>query len=209
MSFLYILAAKQATVRKKARSRKSAGKDGNPNWLWLATGIFVGLFIAIIAYVLLSGNNEMREFTESDRKSTSGSSNSIEKAELKKGQNADGEKAASRFEFYNILPELEVLMPSPPAKGDGEKVKAGDMKVEPGEYLLQSGSFKARQDAEKRKAAMALLGVEVTIQTVKLDTGDTWHRVQSGPYKSLEILQQVRTLLRDNGIDTLMIKKRG
>ena len=36
--------------------------------------------------------------------------------------------------------------------------------------------------------------------------GETWHRVRIGPFEGARKTEQVRGLLADNGIDTLIIK---
>ena len=77
-----------------------------------------------------------------------------------------------------------------------------------GTYVLQAGSFRRAADAESRRAALALLGLEARVQTVTIDGEITWHRVLSGPYTELARLNDVRVRLRENGIDTIALASR-
>ena len=54
---------------------------------------------------------------------------------------------------------------------------------------------------------MALLGVETNIQKVKLND-ENWYRVQVGPYDDMEKVNEVRNLLNENNIKTMMIRKK-
>ena len=72
---------------------------------------------------------------------------------------------------------------------------------QPGQYLLQAGSFKQYQEADRMKASLALLGVQANIQKVKVNN-DTWHRVRIGPYTNLAELNDVRARLKKNDVDS-------
>jgi cell division protein FtsN len=75
-----------------------------------------------------------------------------------------------------------------------------------GTYVLQAGSFKSFQEADRLKASLVLLGIEANIQTVTVNNKDTWHRVHIGPYKELAELNRIRARLRQNNIDTVLLK---
>ena len=95
--------------------------------------------------------------------------------------------------------------PEPPTK---KEPKPGDKKAKPvpeGVYYLQAGSFRSLDDANGMRAQVILLGTEASIQSVTIDR-DIWHRVRVGPYKNLARLREVRKRLRDNRIETLLIR---
>ena len=75
--------------------------------------------------------------------------------------------------------------------------------------MLQVGSFRRFEDAERLKARLALLGVQAGIQKVTTGGGETWHRVRLGPYGDLNQLDRVRGRLKQNGISTLLVKMKG
>lgn len=82
-----------------------------------------------------------------------------------------------RFNFYDLLPEHEVVAP----KVDAYQFKE---KSAPGEYyyIIQTGSFRNLQDAERQKAMIAFQGLKADIESVTNDQGTTWHRVSTGPF---------------------------
>ncbi|MBT2972005.1 MAG: SPOR domain-containing protein [Candidatus Thiodiazotropha sp. (ex Ctena orbiculata)] len=117
------------------------------------------------------------------------------------------------FEFYTILPEMEVVIPDEeivtPARDNEEKIKqptdtAAIRKQE--SYVLQMGSFRKHQDADRLKAKLALIGIEAEIQKVSINNRDTYHRVRSGPYHSQSQINAVRRLAKENNINSLVIK---
>ena len=72
-------------------------------------------------------------------------------------------------------------------------------------YILQVGSFRNEADAEQMKARLALLGSVATVQTVTVN-GETWHRVRIGPFEGARKADEMRRMLSDNQIDTLVMK---
>ena len=64
------------------------------------------------------------------------------------------------------------------------------------------------RDADNLRARLALLGVEARIQTATLPDKGVWHRVRVGPYTSVEELGRTRDALKQNGVETTLIKVR-
>jgi cell division protein FtsN len=110
----------------------------------------------------------------------------------------------TQFEFYEMLPKFEVVIPeqdgSTPAAGPG----AGPVE-KPGAYILQAGSFRNHADADRVRALIAMQGVESKVQKVTIDR-DTWHRVRVGPITNLKQLEDTRSKLRNARIDALVIR---
>ena len=77
--------------------------------------------------------------------------------------------------------------------------------VKPGSYILQAGSFSTSEDADKRRAELALQGIESHIQRVKVNDRD-YHRVYVGPTDDLDELNMLRSRLRVAQIDVLRIR---
>jgi len=173
-----------------------AGSVGRPCWSGFAAGLALGLLVAGLVYL------NAGPAPEEDRRAAHEAPPSAEGGE-------------GRFQFYTLLPEMEVVVPEP----EGEAPPAGEtgapvtqpppaQVTRPGTYVLQAGSFRRRADAERRKASLALLGVRSTIQAVTLENGETWYRVRIGPYTSLEDLNRTRALLQENDVDTLLVRLR-
>jgi len=113
------------------------------------------------------------------------------------------ESGEPRFDFYEILPQFEVVVPE--VETAASPVARSQQVEEPGSYVLQAGSFSALGDADKLKANLALLGIESRIQRVTIDD-DVFHRVRVGPISDLDKLNRVRRQLRDAHVDTMLMK---
>jgi len=120
------------------------------------------------------------------------------------------------FDFYTLLPEMEVMVEnknkgqqpivtSPPEVQQAEPEVTAQ--AEPvASYMIQVGSFKKMADADGFRAKLALLGIESKVQTVTIDNTDTWHRVQIGPIAGREKADAVQKQLRQNDIDSLLLR---
>ncbi|EIT71816.1 SPOR domain-containing protein [Hydrocarboniphaga effusa] len=134
-------------------------------------------------------------------------------------------KEKSRFTFYELLPSQEVLVPSqadgktrpgaapPPANaataGSGAAANApGAVKAQPGSdtFIIQVASYKAEAEAERQKAALALIGVESRIEKVTIDNRDTYYRVRVGPVKDEAKARDTLAQLESNGINGMLVR---
>lgn len=108
-----------------------------------------------------------------------------------------------RFDFYDMLPNFEVIIPEQePDVSQDKELKAIER---PGNYVLQAGSFTDFADADRRRAQLALQGIESRIQRVSIDD-KTYHRVRIGPTRDLDELNALRNRLRQAQIDVLRIR---
>ncbi len=113
------------------------------------------------------------------------------------------EQPESRFDFYDMLPNFEVVIVE--QEPDVKRDIGPQAIVEPGEYVLQAGSFSRYEDADRRRAQLALQGIESSIQRVAIDD-KTYHRVRIGPTRDLDRLNLLRARLREANIDVLRIR---
>jgi cell division protein FtsN len=74
---------------------------------------------------------------------------------------------------------------------------------------LQAGSYKLWKDADRRRAELALLGLESRVKKARLKDGTTWHRIELGPFDSGTALDHTRNMLTINGIDFYQKKTSG
>lgn len=190
--------------RKKRRSSKSRS-TGPSSVVAMLFGLAVGLSVAAAVYV--KGNRadkpvpvaapqpaSMQQAIDDNGEAAS------RPAPAEKPAEQAGEK---RFTFYDILPNFEVI-----TREDETEITA-DAKpqavVEPGVYVLQAGSFSTHNDADRRRAELALHGIESHIQRVKVNDRD-YHRVYIGPIEDLDELNMMRSRLRLAQIDVLRIR---
>ncbi|HEX2138787.1 MAG TPA: SPOR domain-containing protein [Woeseiaceae bacterium] len=187
----------------KRRSRHRAETGEYPGWAWMLFGLLVGLSVAFAIYI---NGRDSRIPAEPQAREAASMEQAADQAapppvEIPSGT-AD-EPAKPRFDFYSMLPNFEVIIPEqePDVKTD----TAVQAVVEPGVYVLQAGSFTQHADADRRRAQLALQGIESTIQQVTIDD-KTYHRVRIGPMEDLEQLNVVRSRLREADIDVLRIR---
>ncbi|MGB5293253.1 MAG: SPOR domain-containing protein, partial [Lysobacterales bacterium] len=113
-----------------------------------------------------------------------------------------------RYDFFTVLPEMEVVVPEQELSRKADKVEPANDAVTAkaqDQYILQAGSFRNSTDAEQMKAQLAMLGSVATVQKVTVN-GKTWHRVRIGPFEGARKADEMRRMLSDNQIDTLVMK---
>lgn len=199
-------------ARKKkppmAHSRKHQGRHKQrrplPGWLWLLTGLLVGLFAAFLVYL---NEHVPADKARQERAALMETPKSADTREVRKPRPAPlPPPPKTPYTFYSILPEMEVAVPEEelePAPGS----RAAPT-IAPGRYMLQVGSFRSFPEADRLKASLALLGIEASIQTVTINQKDTWHRVRVGPFDDVDTLQKIRARLKDNDIRAMVLKIR-
>ena len=166
-----------------------------PGWIWLLIGLGIGLVIAGGIYV----SDRRPPATDLNRPSPPAVDSRINEQSP-----VDMEPdPASRFSFYEMLPNFEVVIPEEDLNAVPDS-RAGAELV-PGVYVLQAGSFSNFSDADRMKAELALLGIVSNIQKVSVDD-KTYHRVRVGPVDQLAQLNLLRKQLRDASIEALVIQ---
>lgn len=186
----------------RARGARRANK-GTPSWMWLMTGILLGLGLAW--YLFSKGFIPQPEQAEPVAGQDSPATQATDQEEVAP---APDEPRKSQYDFFTVLPEMEVVVPEHElAKKRAQQATQPAVAGQDTEnaYLLQVGSFREKSDAEERKAQMALLGVVARVQTVNVD-GVTWHRVRVGPVNGARQADEMRSRLAQNGIESLVMK---
>lgn len=199
-----------AARRKKPTNRRGSRKRGSggiPAWFWLLGGIIIGLSAAV-ALMVKGYLPELKQHLPAVDPKAGESENT---ALLDENTEAAKPKKP-RYDFFTVLPEMEVVVPEQELKRQAESKpqpvpeSAGNSnRNEQDSYVLQVGSFKNAADAEQMKARLAMMGSSATIQTVTVN-GQTWHRVRIGPFKGARKADEMRRQLSDNRIDTLVMK---
>ena len=186
----------------KPHSRRRSKPTGPPPWVWSLAGLIVGLFVAFLVFLKVSHDQTFSEEVVLDIPAEP----DIPVAPKVRNEPVPAPKP--RFDFYNLLPEMEVVVPEEEIKGT--PTREGVKRVEkPGTYLLQAGSFRNRKQADQLRAKLGLLGMETRIQTVSVNSKQSWHRVRVGPFNNLRDLNQARSLLKKNGVDAILIRLKG
>ena len=109
-----------------------------------------------------------------------------------------------KFDFYDMLPKFEVVVPEKKERAVGAEGSAAPIERR-GTYVLQAGSYRNQNDADRVRAQLALQGIESTIQKVTVDN-DTWHRVRIGPVTDLAELNRLRKRLAEAEVDAIVVR---
>jgi cell division protein FtsN len=188
-------------VARRAKQYKRKQQQA-PGWVWMLFGLSLGLIVAVFVYV--RGDETTVAGPRAPVASRANSEPAPVANEPTALTNTATEPAAeARFDFYEMLPQFEVVIPE--YETDVRRDTAARPVEQPGRYVLQAGSFSALGDADRRQAELALLGVESAIQRVSIED-DVFHRVRVGPVQDLARLNEIRRRLRDARIETLLMK---
>lgn len=148
-------------------------------WLWISLGLSIGLFVAFILFL--------------DQKIVKN------KHQEKESPQQPGVSGKPVFDFYEVLRERKVDIPDTPTEQPDVLNKTKQGKQVKGKFWLQAGSFQKMQDADRRKAELAMLGLEGVIQSAQVN-GSIYHRVVLGPYEDGGFYSRVEKRLIKNDI---------
>lgn len=73
------------------------------------------------------------------------------------------------------------------------------------QYVVQIGAYGNRTDAESQRAKVALSGLEAHIDERQVG-GQTLYRVRVGPFAASDQADKAQKTLKDNGIESAMVK---
>jgi len=185
------------------RRRRAARKNQElPGVVWMLFGLAIGLSVALAVY-LRDDSPGTVDAAPVARKAARAEPAARESEREPRSAAAPAEPPEQRFDFYDMLPNFEVVIPDEEGKVTTDTEARAV--VEPGEYILQAGSFTRFEDADRRRAQLALQGIESNVQRVSID-GRNYHRVRIGPIRDLEELNDLRGRLREANIDVLRIR---
>ena len=184
----------------------SKNKKSLPGYVWLLSGLAIGLFVAFIIYLDKQPESD-KSFGDAVQQELKKLKQQAKQKESKKTvATTTPEKKEPKFNFYTILPELEVLIPEnetrPPTIKNNTSNKTNSAQKQ---YVLQVGSFQNLGDAERLKANLAFLGLEANIQHVTVNA-QSWHRVRTGPYQNKQQLYKNQKLLKKNNIPAISME---
>ena len=192
----------------KDYKRNERRRGGRRNGSSLLTGILIGLVLGLavalgVAWYINKMPSPFASRPTPPVKVEPGKASPPQTARIEE-KKSKPEETKPRFDFYKILPGTEDPAPEKTPK-DAQKGSTGGLKEA---FFLQAGSFQNAPDADNLKARLALLGVEASIETTALPDKGVWHRVRVGPYTSVEELNRTRDTLKQNGVQTTLVKAR-
>ncbi len=176
---------------KRSRGGRSGGFSG---WTGLLVGLAAGVAVGLALHFLdlRSGRGEPEVDAAVPAPEEPASSRESAEAE-----------PPERYDFYEALPNFEVVVPEKETVVTRGGAPATAEKK--GAYVLQAGSYKRFEDADRVRAQLALQGIASNVQRVAIDN-DTWHRVRIGPISDPTELNRVRQRLKEAEVDFLVVR---
>ena len=176
--------ARKPAASKRRKSGGGAQSDAHP-LKWYGAGVITGVFLSFMVYL------------------------GTLPAEVTPGESATSAEEPQesaprpRFDFYTLLPEQTIDVEVDPAEVTAPREGASATREV---YVLQAGSFRQREDADRRRAELLLLGLQPEVEETSGDNG-RWFRVYLGPFDSRSKMSKARSLTAGQDIDTLVLKR--
>jgi len=176
-----------ARRKPQAASRTQAPAGASP-WRWYGAGVATGMFLSLLLYLgtLPAGPD-------------SGTEPGTELAAAEKTP------PKPRFDFYTMLPEQQITVDVEPAQVAAPRAET---RAQGETFLLQAGSFRQAEDAERRRAELLLLGLNPRVEEASGEHG-RFFRVYLGPFQTHAEMSRARGLTTAQNIDTLLMKRDG
>ncbi len=194
--------ARRLTVRdfKNPRGRAFAGGRWREFGVGLGTGLGLGLLVAVAVFV-------------TDRRKLEETANGVQPAPQQQARRpgaetgvtdaTDNEDGPPQYDFYEMLPKFEVVVPEKDREVRRELPSVPISTT--GVYVLQAGSYRNRADADRIRVQLERLGIDAKVERVAVDA-DVWHRVRIGPMRDLAQINRLRDLLRKQELNPLAIR---
>jgi Cell division protein len=198
-------------------------------WGVLISGLFLGVVAGLVMAIVVAwqlGGDSVMEVIEGKSKTITTQSGRV--------KTDDAEKEKTSFDFYTVLPEGTPQQPqgnatvTPKAPTAATTTTRGETtaiaplpeasQTKPPEtgapttstkeiYWLQVGSFSRIEDAESRRAELALSGWEATIQKGEVPGRGTIYRVRLGPYDNPEHTGRMRAELSRRNFEVAIVRQ--
>lgn len=187
------MAREYARKSRSGARRKSQAASRNPvhapasPWRWYGAGVATGVFLSLLLYL-----GTLPPGTDPGAGAGAATTAAAEETPPK-----------PRFDFYTMLPEQRIAVDVEPAQVATPRT---DATVQGETFLLQAGSFRQREDADRRRAELLLLGLEPRVEEASGEHG-RFFRVYLGPFQTHAQMSRARGLTTAQNIDTLLMKR--
>jgi cell division protein FtsN len=193
--------AVKITSRDFKRARPGGFRFDVGRWREFGVGLAVGLSLSL--FVLIWQNYREKK-ADTEVASTPKPEKHAEKAVAA----GDVEEGAKNYDFYDMLPKFEVVVPEKEREVGSGRGSAPSNIERPGVYVLQAGSYRQQSDADRIRAQLKMQGIDAHVQRVAVDD-DVWHRVRIGPITDLTELNRLRARLRAADFDDALVIRVG
>ncbi len=164
-----------------AKHKKAPPPSDGRQWVWFFTGTVTGASVMCLALLWY--------FVEPSPPDP------VPAAAPEQAQTSEEEE----WDFYDLLSSAVVPIIGGYKKADEQPTRLVN-EAQP--WVLQVGSFKSPNDADRLRAELILTGMDVTTQRKQVN-GEQWNQVLVGPFTATLALNQARDKLDNLGIESL------
>ncbi len=199
-------------ARKGRQQNKRVKKQSSSHWSWLLAGTVIGMLLTTLAvFKLMPVIYPIYAQSESEKATNLQIAKTKSETKTKEiGSNP------TKFDFYSLLPELEVTIPEnkpkpvlPQTQTQIQTQTQTKPETHTPGYRLQLASFRNFKDADRLKAQMALTGIQVEIEAVTLAENETWYRVRSILFPDRATAESAKNQLQAQSIKSLLVEEKG
>jgi cell division protein FtsN len=186
--------AKRPNKKRKSRGKSKKGAGGAA---WLLMGVVIGLSLALISYIKFQGRIKAPAALVSVLEET--------KTPQQKPPAAT-HAAKPKFEFYSLLPKMEVEVAHPNNTHPTSTTTSTSTALEKAKFRLQLASFKQFSDADSLKAKLALEGFKLEIAAITLPPGEVWYRVRTPVLNDRNTALNLQKKLQKQAVPSIVVK---
>lgn len=220
----YVRRPNQEKTSRQQR-RETHRQEPLPGWVWFAGGVLLGALVMGAMWLKERQANgqagEARlEAVETEQQAAA--SQQVVDGETQSLSPQQPEMVQHQFDFYSVLPDMEVevqpdsLRPAAskpaavasvaePSVDSEQTPQEGPLKTDAKSlFQMQLASFRSRADAERMMASAALKGISSRVEKVTIND-KAYYRVRSGPY-SREQAYSLHKRLKKRGIESLIMR---
>jgi len=183
--------AKKKSPRKTRGASRSNKKQSPPIVLWMFTILLIGGFVSGLIYLKLFKNESIKPIVKVEPKQQT--------AKPKPKKEVKNQTTDDDIPLYNLHDDLI----NKEVKISEEDLKLPD-NLNKYYYSMRCGSFRETRRAEELKVNIAMTGNSSVIKTIK-SKGETWYRVELGPFSRKRAAESIRHRLQDNNIHDCLI----
>lgn len=190
-----------------------------PLWVWIFAIVMVSGFVGLLYYLELYEKGRIGTDHEANLKkiitqqlppvishTPESKPPATEKVKASQAEKDKQDEKTTSFDFYSLLPAMKVIIPGREEAVPDTEIPKHDNSNNTIPFVLQAGSFKDPQQADRLKAGLALMGIESSIESVTIKDSGTWHRVRIGPFTNMKAMEKIRAQMRANKIDPILLR---
>lgn len=188
--------AQARRIKAKPKAKKaSPKKKRNIPWGLLLVVLITGVVLGKLMYGAQSGDSSFG----SGLKALFEKSQTTQDEDTQAIQDLVAKSTEKEFDFYEVLPDIEKVMPDDLPDDEPARVKPNL------DYFVQAASFRKPADAEKLRARLALKGFKSNTQARTSEERGTYFRVRLGPYQNKREAKTIKNKLQKLGVNPIVV----